>query len=374
VRIVIAPQEFKGTLTAREAARAMAAGVAKAISGADIDEIPLSDGGPGLMEVILTAKGGRIQSATVRDPLNRTVNAKWGLLDDGSAVIEMAAASGLWRVSEEMRDPSSATCYGVGQLMLEAMEHGCQQIVVGLGGSATNDAGAGMATALGARFADDAGDELPPGGAALARLDRIDVSGLDQRLLEVEIIAAADVRNPLCGPDGASLVYGEQKGASPEQAHELDAALEHYATIVERDLEIRVIDAPGAGAAGGLGAGLIAFASAKIRSGFDVAADIVGLRERFEGSDLVVTGEGRLDGQTRFGKTVSGVAELANESSLSVVVVPGSLGRGWEKLSDTVDAITPVVDGSVTLADAIARPAQTLALATERAVRGWHSR
>ncbi|MCH8815767.1 MAG: glycerate kinase [Chloroflexi bacterium] len=374
MRIVIAPQEFKGTLTAREAVRAMAEGAAKALAGADIVEVPLSDGGPGLLEVVLTAKDGRAQTTTVRDPLGRNVNAEWGLLADGSSVIEMAAAAGLWRVSENERDPSSATTYGVGQLILEALGHSCRRIVVGLGGSATNDGGAGMAAALGARFLDGAGGMLPPGGGSLARLNRIEVSGLDRRLSEVEVIAATDVRNPLCGPNGSSLVYGKQKGASPGQAAELDAALEHYATIVEHDLGIRVIEAPGAGAAGGLGAGLIAFAGAEIRSGFDVVAEIVGLRERIEGADLVLTGEGRLDGQTGFGKTVSGVVELANESSVPVLVIPGSLGDGWEALSSDVNAIEPVVGELATMEEAMARPSETLALAVRRAVARWRRR
>ncbi len=231
-----------------------------------------------------------------------------------------------------------------------------------------------MAAALGARFVDEASAELRSGGAALARLDRIDVSGLDQRLSEVEVTAATDVRNALCGPDGASLVYGEQKGASPEQAQELDEALEHWATIVGRDLGIRVIDTPGAGAAGGLGAGLLAFAGAEIRSGFDVVAEIVGLRESIEGADLVLTGEGRLDGQTGFGKTVAGVVGLANQSGVPVLVIPGSLGDGWEALSPDTDAIEPVVGGLATPEEALARPSETLALTVQRAVAGWRRR
>lgn len=369
VRIVIAPQEFKGTLSAAEAAGAMSAGAAKAMPAAEIDEIPLSDGGPGIQDVILAARGGKVMTATVHDPMGRKIQAKWGLLHDGSAVIEMAAAAGLWRVTADERDPLTATTYGVGELILEALNHECSRIIVGLGGSVTNDGGAGMASALGARLLDDLGSELAAGGAALVRLDRIDATDLDPRLNDTEVIAATDVRNPLCGPEGASLVYGEQKGASGEQAIELDAALKRYASVVKRDLGIEIIDMPGAGAAGGLGAGLIAFTGAKVRPGFDVVAEIVGLRERIRGADMVVTGEGRLDAQTRFGKTVAGVTAIAHELDVPVIVVPGSVGDGWESLSPSTAIIEPVVGETTTLDEALAHPSKTLTLAVERAVR-----
>lgn len=313
-------------------------------------------------------------TATVHDPIGRVVEAEWGLLPDGSAVTEMAAAAGLWRVTAEERDPNVASTYGVGELILAALDHKCPRIIVGLGGSATNDGGAGMASALGARFLDDVGGELEAGGAGLARLDRIDVTDLDPRLSASEVVAAMDVRNPLCGPEGASLVYGEQKGASREQAKELDAALQRYASVVERDLGVAVADIPGAGAAGGLGAGLIAFAGAEVRSGFEVVADTVGLRDRIDGADLVMTGEGRLDGQTTFGKTVAGVTAIANELGVPVIVVPGSLGDGWESLSSHVAIIEPVVGELTTLDGAMTHPSDALALAVERAVGTWLKR
>ena len=352
----------------------MAVGAAKAMPTADIDEIPLSDGGPGLQEVILGARGGKVMKATVHDPIGRKVEAEWGLLPDGSAVIEMAVAAGLWRLIADERDPCATTTYGVGELILAALDHECQRIIVGLGGSATNDGGAGIASALGARLLDDLGGELPTGGAALARLDRIDVTDLDPRPNATEVVAATDVRNPLCGEEGASLVYGEQKGASREQAMELEAALERYASVVERDLGVAVADMPGAGAAGGLGAGLIAFTGAEVRSGFEVVAEIVGLRERINRADIVVTGEGRLDGQTRFGKTVAGVTAIANELGAPVIVVPGSVGDGWESLSSRVAVVEPVVGETTTLDEAMAQPSAALALAVERAVRAWLER
>jgi glycerate kinase len=371
MRIVICPQEFKGTLTAREAAAAMAEGTARAMPHAELDVVPLSDGGPGLQDVLIAAAGGRVMKERVEDPLAHTVEAEWGLLDDGTAVIEMAAAAGLWRVSEDERDPMTATTYGVGQLILAALDHGCQRISVGLGGSATNDGGAGMSAALGVRRLDAKGEMLPPGGAALARLDCIDVSELDPRLKTTTVIAATDVRNPLCGPDGASLVYGPQKGATAEQARELDAALRRWADVVERDMGIAVADVEGAGAAGGLGAGLIAFCRAEVRSGFEVVAEIVRLRELIDGADLVITGEGRLDSQTAFGKTVAGAARLAQKCGSPVLVVPGALGEGWESILALVDAVEPIVGAAATLEDAISRPAETLSATVEAALRGW---
>jgi glycerate kinase len=289
------------------------------------------------------------------------VDAEWGLLPDGTAVIEMAAAAGLVLVPEAERDPRITTTYGVGELVRAALDAGSRRIIVGLGGSATNDGGAGMAQALGARLLDANGRELPPGGAALARLERIDVAGLDARLAECSVLGATDVRNPLIGPEGASMVYGPQKGATLEIARELDAAIAHYAEIIERDLGVPVADEPGAGAAGGLGAGLIAFLGAGIRPGIELVAEVVRLRERIRGADLVVTGEGRLDVQTQYGKTVAGVARMAKEEGVPVIAVPGALGDGWESVQALFEAIEPV--------DAQGDPARALADAVERVLR-----
>jgi glycerate 2-kinase len=373
MRIIAAPQEYKGTLTAREAAEAMSDGARRAVPAAIVEAVPVSDGGPGLVDAILSSAGGRPRRAPVQDPLGRVIEAQWGLLEDGTAVIESAAAGGLGLLQEGERDPRTTTTNGVGQLILAALDEGCHRIIVGVGGSATNDGGAGMAAALGARLLDASGEILPPGGAALAQLDRIDQSGLDRRLSEASVVAAADVTNPLCGPEGASLVYGPQKGASPQVARELDAALRHYADIVERDVGVPVLISPGAGAAGGLGAGLIAFARAKVEPGFEVVANAMGLRERIRGADLLLTGEGRLDGQTGFGKTVAGIARMAAESSVPVLVVPGALGPGWETILPHVDGVEPIVGDTTTEKDAMSRPAAMLTLAVERTVRGWVS-
>ncbi len=371
MRILVAPQEYKGTLTAKAAAEAMAEGARRSFPGAEVDVVPLSDGGPGLVEAMVAAGGGHLLASRVHGPLGRLTEARWGMLPDGTAVIEMAQAAGLALLAPEERDPRLTSTYGVGELILAALGGGARRIIVGLGGSATNDGGAGMAAALGARFLDAEGRELPLGGAALARLHRIDTSGMDSRLASLDVTAATDVTNPLCGPEGASLVYGPQKGASAEAAQELDAALRHYAEVVERDLGVRILDTPGAGAAGGLGAGLIAFLGARVRPGFEVVAEAVRLAERMREADVVVTGEGRLDGQTVYGKTVAGVARLAASAGVAVLVVPGALGPGWEAILPWVYGVEPLAGSAATLEEALERPAAILAMTVERALRGW---
>jgi glycerate 2-kinase len=288
-------------------------------------------------------------------------------------VIESAAAAGLVLLREDERDPAITSTFGVGQLLLAALDAGCTRMTVGLGGSATNDGGAGMASALGVRFLEATRSELPPGGAALARLDRVDVAGLEPRLRAVEVVAAIDVTNLLCGPEGASLVYGPQKGASPERARFLDEALLRYAEIVERDVGVAVLDRPGGGAAGGLGAGLIAFARAELRPGFEVVAGTIGLRERLVGADLVITGEGRLDGQTHYGKAVLGVAKMSTGCRVPVIVVPGMLAPGWETVLPYADGVEPVVGSAATEQQARERPAEMLTLTVERALRSWRT-
>ncbi|MBI1886340.1 MAG: glycerate kinase [Chloroflexi bacterium] len=372
MRIVVAPQEFKGTLSASQAAEAIGEGARRAVPQAQVELVPMADGGPGTVGAVLSTIGGRLMRTPGADPLGRRVEAEWALVGENTAVIEMAAAAGLWRLPPEERDPQRTTTYGVAELIRAALDAGCRRLVVALGGSATNDGGAGMAQALGVRLLDGEGRDLPPGGAALARLERIDVSGRDRRLAECETVAAADVTNPLCGPEGASLVYGPQKGASPEAAAELDAALRRYADVIQRDLGVDVANIAGAGSAGGLGAGLAAFLRARIEPGVDVVAEVVGLRRRLAGADLIVTGEGRLDAQTAFGKTVAGVARLAQEAGVPVIVLAGVLGQGWESvLSLGVAGVEPVVRGGVSAEEAMARPAELLAETAERAVRGW---
>lgn len=362
MRVVVAPQEFKGTLTCEEAAAAMAEGVRRVWPRAEIEELPLADGGPGTVRAILRMARGARRTTRVSGPLGAPVDAEWGLLSDGTAVIEMAAAAGLLLVPEAKRDPRITTTFGVGELVRAALDAGSRRIIIGLGGSATNDGGAGMAQALGARLLNAEGSDLVRGGGALALLERIDASGLDPRIAGCEVLGATDVRNPLLGPEGASLVYGPQKGASPEVAALLDAALARYAHIIERDLRVAVQDVRGSGAAGGLGAGLIAFLDARIRPGIELVAEVVHLRETIRAADLVLTGEGRIDGQTVFGKTVDGVARIAREEHVPAIAVAGSLGEGWESVRTMFETIEEAGDGHTA-------PAKLLANAVERALR-----
>jgi glycerate kinase len=367
VRLLIAPQEFKGSLSATEAARAMADGLRRALPDAELDLAPMADGGPGTVDALVTAGGGRRLTTAVADPLGRAVDAAWGVLEQGrTAVIEMAAASGLVLLRPEERDARRASTYGTGQLIAAALEAGCRRLIIGLGGSATNDGGAGMAQALGARLTDDGGRDLPPGGAALARLARIDASGLDGRLRECQVLGATDVTNPLCGPHGASAVYGPQKGASPADVEELDAALARYAAVIERDLGKRVSDVPGAGAAGGIGAGLIAFLDAELRSGAELVAEVVGLEKRIAAADLVITGEGRLDAQTAYGKTVATVARLAQGQGRPVVALAGRVDDARAACSALgLEAALSIMPGPLQEADVMARAAELVSSAAE---------
>ncbi len=380
MRIVIAPQEFKGSLSASEAAAAMAEGARSALPGAAVETVPMADGGPGTVEAVVAGEEGRTVTTTIQDPLGRPVEARWGIVGGRTAVIEMAAAAGLSLLTADERDARVTSTYGVGELVLAALDAGCRRLIIGQGGSATTDGGAGMAQALGVRLLDGDGGELPPGGAALARLERIDACRLDPRLSGCEVIAATDVTNPLCGPEGASLVYGPQKGADPQAARELDAALRRYAEIVERDAGVPVLDVAGAGAAGGLGAGLIAFLGASIEPGVEVVAEVVRLRERLRGADpsaglrasLVLTGEGRLDGQTGYGKTVAGVARIGAAEGVPAIAVVGSLGSGWERvLAMGVEGVEAIVPSLAAPGEAMERPAELLAAAAGRAVNGW---
>jgi len=376
MRVLIAPQEFKGSLTARDAAGAIARGLRQVLVDAELDLLPMADGGPGTLDVLVEATRGRFFDADVRGPLRQPVPARWGVLGDGrTAIVEMAEASGLVLVGTEERDPRRATTFGTGELLRAALDADYRRIIVGVGGSATNDGGAGLAQALGARLLDGAGNELPPGGGPLARLARIDVSGLDVRLRGCEIVVAADVTNPLCGPDGASRVYGAQKGASEAAARELDDALAHFAQIVKRDLGIDKANVPGAGAAGGLAYGLLVFCGATLRPGFEVVAGAAGFSERLARADVVVTGEGRLDRQTAFGKTAAGVARAAREAGKRAVAIVGSIEGGREseaaRLFDAVFALTPDLASPE---EATGRAAELVARAAEAAGQWWRER
>ena len=331
MKVVVAPNAFKGTLTAPQAAAAIALGVREVFPEADIVEIPVADGGDGTMEALVAANRGEYRRARVEGPLGDPVEARFGLIDSGStAVVELATASGLILIPPERRDPRRASTYGFGQLLQAALDAGPSRVIAGIGGSATNDGGAGMAQALGYRLLDAAGRELERGGGALARLERIDTYSVDRRWRGVRVKVACDVTNPLTGPEGASAVYGPQKGADPEAVRELDGALARLAAVVERDLGKRVADIPGAGAAGGTGAGLVAFLDAALVPGAPLVVEAAGFDVHLKGADLVITGEGRVDEQTAYGKAPGEVAKRAHAAGVPVLLLAGSKGEGWE--------------------------------------------
>ncbi len=326
--MVIAPGAFKGSLPAKEVARSLAEGVGRVWPEARVECLPLSDGGDGWVDSMVSAADGSFVEVRVRGPLGEEVEARYGLIaTEGvtTAIIEMATASGLALVPKDRRDPRIATTYGTGELLRHALDRGAKRLLVGIGGSATNDGGAGVASALGARFVDQDGEDLPAGGAALARLDRVDLSRLDARLEDVEVVVASDVENPLLGDDGASAVYGPQKGATAEMVGELDGALSHFADVVEDAVGRRLRDEPGAGAAGGLGFGLMALCGAKLRPGVELALDALDADRVMEGASLVITAEGLLDSQTLAGKLPVGVARLAHRHGVPVVAVGGAV-------------------------------------------------
>jgi len=373
MKIAIAPDSFKECLTADEVAGAIEEGVRRALPDCVTVCVPMADGGEGTVDALIAATNGRIVELTGTGPMGTPVATRYGLLGDGeSAVIEMAAVSGLPLVRTEERDPRIATTYGTGELLCDALNRGASRIIIGLGGSATNDGGAGAAQALGVSLRDAAGRELPWGGAALARLATIDLSRRHPRLNQCVLEAACDVDNPLCGPTGASRVYGPQKGAGPKVVEELDAALRHFGDIIEAQLGVPVLDVPGAGAAGGLGAGLVAFAGGVLRPGVDIVADACKLTSRIAGAELVITGEGRIDAQTPHGKTPAGVAKAARQLGIPVVAIAGSLGPGYDAVHDCgIREVISIQSGTMSLAEAMARAPELLAAAAERVARAW---
>lgn len=334
MKVIVAPNSFKGSLTASQAAAAIARGVREAMPDAEVVQVPVADGGEGTVEALVSARRGTYHSVQVEGPLGDRVQAVYGLIDDGrTGVVELASASGLTLIPPDKRDPRKASTYGFGQLLEAVRRHGVAQIIAGIGGSATNDGGAGLAQALGYRLVDESGHDLPRGGAALARLERIDASGFDPGWRSVKVMVACDVTNPLTGPEGASYVYGPQKGADAEAVRELDRALTRLAQVIERDLGKKVADVPGAGAAGGAGAGLVAFLDAKLVPGAPLVVDASGFDESLPGARLVITGEGRVDGQTAFGKAPGEVAKRAKAARIPTLLLAGSKGPGWEALS-----------------------------------------
>lgn len=354
MKIVIAPDSFKDSLSAAGVAQAIADGWAQVWRDAHVLQCPMADGGEGTVDAVLAACKGQLRRQTVRGPLGDSVEARWGwLADSHTAMIEMAEASGLQLVAPGQRDACSSTTYGTGELIRAALDAGAQRIILAIGGSATNDGGAGAMQALGVQLLDNERQPLPAGGLALARLAYISLEQLDPRLAQVRFEIAADVNNPLCGPHGASSIFGPQKGASPEQVPQLDAALGHFADHCAQVLPKDVRDEPGSGAAGGLGFAAKAFLGAQFRPGVEVVAELVGLDEAVRGADLVITGEGRFDAQTLRGKTPFGVARIAQRQGVPVVVIAGTLGEGYEQMyAQGVDAAFALPSGPMSLEQA----------------------
>ncbi|RJP28280.1 MAG: glycerate kinase [Actinobacteria bacterium] len=335
MRIIIAPDKFKGSLGSREAAEAMARGFSAGWPSAELISCPLADGGEGTLEVLVQATGGRTVECDVTGPLGESRRASLGILGDGrTAMVEMAAASGLVLVPPDRRDPRYTTTAGTGDLIRAALDMGMRRIIVGIGGSATNDGGTGMASALGVRFLDDYGEDLSPGAVYLNNLQSMDMRGLDPRIVQSRIMVASDVTNPLLGESGASRIYGPQKGASEYDVELLESGLARLAEVVSTTLVPGLEDEPGAGAAGGLGFGLMAILGAEIRPGVEVVMEAVGFEGKLSGCGLAVTGEGRLDAQTAYGKTVTGVARAAARRGIPVLALAGEIAEGAEALRE----------------------------------------
>jgi glycerate kinase len=373
VKVVVAPNALKGSLGAAAAAAALAAGVARVLPEAVVAQVPVADGGDGLVDVVAEVLGGERRPVTVTGPRFAPVRAELAWLPaQRTAVIEMALASGLALLDGAAPDPTAATTRGTGELMRAALDLGARHLIVGIGGSATNDGGIGMAEALGWRFTDAAGKPVRPVGGALAAIARLDGGGADPRLGEVRIEAVCDVDNPLTGPRGAARVYAPQKGATVDQVGALDAGLAHLAALIERDLGLSVDDIPGAGAAGGLGAGLLAFCGAVLRPGAEVVLDLVELDRHPEGADLVLTAEGRIDGQTRFGKAPAAVAAHAAARGIPCIAIAGGIGDDIASLHAIgIDAVFSLCQGPMTLAAAQRDSAALLARAAEQVLRAF---
>jgi glycerate kinase len=373
MKIVIAPDSFKDSLSAQGVADAIALGVAQVWPDALLVKCPMADGGEGTVESILAACEGELQRTQVRGPLGSTVEAAWGWLPQShTAIIEMAEASGLQLVPPGKRDACFSSTFGTGELIRAALDAGAQRVILAIGGSATNDGGAGAMQALGVKLLDAQGRTLAPGGLALAQLARIDMSEIDPRLAEVRFDIAADVNNPLCGPHGASAIFGPQKGASPEQVQQLDRALGHFAERCAEVLNKDVRDEPGSGAAGGLGFAAKAFLGAQFKAGVEVVAELVGLDDAVKGADLVITGEGRFDAQTLRGKTPFGVARIARQHGVPVIVLAGTLGEGYQALYEHgIDAAFALASGPMTLEQACAEAPRLLRERASDVARVW---
>ncbi len=371
MKIIVAPDSFKGNLSAVEVADCLEVGIKKADERIEVIKIPVADGGEGTVDALLTAAGGEKIKTRVTGPLGETVDSFYGILKGGkTAVMEMAAAAGLDLVPPEARDPRQTSTYGVGELIREALNKGCRRIILGLGGSATNDGGMGMAQALGAKFRDGQGNLLGPEGKNLPEVSTINLEEMDPRLKDTEIIAASDVKNAFTGPEGATYVYGPQKGADRNTMDYLEKGMKNLAAVIKKELNLELQDVPGSGAAGGLGGGMAAFAGAGIIPGIEVVIEVAELEKALETADLVITGEGKTDAQTAFGKVPVGIAGVARQKGVPVVCISGGLAPGFEEIYNLgVDAAFSNVTDAMTLDEAKARSPEMLTQASEAITR-----
>lgn len=370
MKILIAPDSFKGSATSSMAAEAIGKGIHMVFPDAELIKIPVADGGEGTVEALTDSLKGRVVKKMVKGPIGEPVEAEYGILPGEVAVIEMASASGLPLVPENKRNPLLTSTYGTGQLILDAMDRGCREIILGIGGSATNDGGTGMARALGFSFLDALGNELSEGGGSLSNLADIDDSGMDERIKNTNFLVACDVKNTLTGPEGASHVYGAQKGASPEDILYLDSALLKLAAIVNSKYCRANENIQGAGAAGGLGYGLMEFCGGKLKSGIEIILDLIKFDSYLDGVDLVISGEGRIDGQSVYGKVPVGIAGRAKKNGIPVLVVVGDIGPEVETVYDHgIDAVMSSVNKAMSLEEAMSNSYELLIDSSSRAMR-----
>ncbi len=370
MRVLIATDSFKGSLKSLEAADLIEKGIRRVYGAAQVEKIAIADGGEGTVEAIVESLKGEYRYAEVSDPIGNKVRARYGIVNGDTAIIEMAEASGLYLVPKDKRNPLTTSTYGTGELIRDAMSLGCRKIILGIGGSATNDGGMGMAAALGVKFLDKNGNHLEMGGGSLNKLQRIDLSGIIPLVGETEFVVACDVNNPLCGERGASRVFGPQKGASPEMVEMLDKNLLHYADIIRKDLSQDVKDTPGAGAAGGLGAGLMVFCKAKLTKGIDIVLNTINIDDRIKEADIVITGEGRLDEQTAYGKVPVGIGLRAKKYGKPVFAVAGSIAKGAGLVyQHGIDAAMSSITSPMTIDEAIRESPRLIEEASERLFR-----
>jgi glycerate kinase len=369
--IVLAPDSFKESMTAKEACEAMERGIKKINSNITCIHVPMADGGEGTMQSLVAATSGKVYSLKVVGPLGNEVEAQYGILGDGeTGILEMANASGIHLVPSEKRNPLITTTFGTGQLIKASLDHGVKKLLIGIGGSATNDGGAGVIQALGGRLLDKDGNEIGFGGGELGKVVKIDLSSFDARLKEVSVEVACDVTNPLCGERGASNVFGPQKGATPEMIEILDNNLKHYASVIKKELGKEVLEVSGAGAAGGLGAGLMAFLNGSLKKGIDMVIEYAKLEEKVETADMVWTGEGSIDYQTQYGKTPLGVAMVAKKYNKPVIALAGKIGDGIEPVYEKgIDAIFGIMKGATSMEEALLKGQENIEKTAEDIIR-----